>query len=296
MQRLNHHHLFIFWIFSKTLSFTGAARELSIAQSAVTSQIKQLEESLGLSLVDRTQKRHPELTSEGRRVLDYAHSIFETSQELLKWATKGEAPEASRLRVGAISGLSRNLQYEFLKPVVGDADVHLEITTGDQENLIRHLKDHSLDVVLSSYNVKSDGKVSFYSHVLTSSPVIFVTKQKRGSKKGASLRECLAESPLYLPGSGFEVRPELDAYLEQLKTPFQVAGQIDDIALLRIFALRSGAVVALPQAGVQNDINKDDLRVIAKAGTVEQRFYAITRQKRVPHKIIETLITQMRQN
>lgn len=294
MQRLNHHHLFIFWILARTGSFTGAARELSIAQSAVTAQMKQLEEALGLILIDRSNKRRPELTSEGRRVLDYANSIFEASQELLKWATKGEAPKASIIRVGALSGLSRNLQYEFLKPIVGDASVRLEVTTGDQENLIRLLKDHSLDVVLSSHNVKSDGKVSFYSHVLTTSPVIFVTKLDRPSKKAVNLKDSLLEKPLYVPGSSFEVRPELDAYLERLKVPVRIAGEIDDIALLRIFALQSGAVVALPEMGIKNDIENNDLLVIARVKDVEQRFYAITRQKRVPHKVIESLIANMR--
>ena len=294
MQRLNHHHLFIFWTLARMGNFTSAAKELSIAQSAVTAQIKQLEESLGLTLIDRSNKRRPELTSEGRRVLDYADSIFESSQELLKWATKGEAPKASIIRVGALSGLSRNLQYEFLKPVVCDSSVRVEVTTGDQENLIRLLKDHSLDVVLSSHNVKSDGKVSFYSHVLTTSPVIFATRLDRPSKKTVNLKESLLEKGLYVPGPSFEVRPELDAYLERLKAPIRVAGEIDDVALLRIFALRSGAVVALPEMGVRNDIENSELLVIAMAKDIEQRFYAITRQRRVPHKIIESLITSMR--
>lgn len=294
VQRLNHHHLFIFWTLARTGSFTGAAKELSIAQSAVTAQIKRLEEALELTLIDRSQKRQPQLTSDGRRVLDFANSIFETSQELIKWATQGEAPKASTIRIGAISGLSRNLQYEFLKPIVGDDSVRIEVVTGDQENLIRQLKEHSLDVVLSSHNVKSDGKISFYSHVLTSSPVIFVTQLGRASRKSADLRAILSTMPLYLPGHSFEARPELDAYLERLKVPAQVVGEIDDIALLRIFALRSSAIVALPEMGVKNDIENNELLVLGKAPNVEQRFYAITRQRRAPHKIIESLIAKMR--
>lgn len=294
MQRLNHHHLFIFWTFARAGTFTNASQELSIAQSAVTSQIKQLEDALGLTLIDRSNKRRPELTSDGRRVLDYANSIFEASQELLKWATKGEAPKASVIRVGAISGLSRNLQYEFLLPVMEDASIKIEVTTGDQENLVRLLKEHSLDVVLSSHNVRSDGRVSFYSHVLTASPLIFVTKHDRGFKKGFPLVDWLEKRPLYLPGSSFEIRPELDAFLEGLKASIRVAGEIDDIALLRIFALRSGAVVALPEMGVKGDIEKNELTVLGRSGAIEQRFYAITRQKRVPNKTIETLILKMR--
>lgn len=294
MQRLNHHHLFIFWTFARTGTFTNAAKSLSIAQSAVTSQIKQLEDVLELRLIDRSNRRRPELTSDGRRVLDYADLIFESSQELLKWATKGEAPKANVLRIGAISGLSRNLQYEFLKPVLEDPSIKINVFTGEQENLVRLLKDHSLDAVLSSHNVRSDGKISFYSHVLTSSPLVFVTRAEKRLKKTGALAHRLEEKPLFLPGPGFEIRPELDAYLEGLKSPFRVAGEVDDIALLRIIALRSNAVVAMPEMGVKGDIQKKDLVVLARVSGIEQRFYAITRQKRVPNKTIEELIIKIR--
>ena len=296
MQRLNHHHLFIFWNFARLGTFTKTAEELSIAQSAVTAQIKQLEEVLSLTLIDRTNRRRPELTSDGRRVLDYANDIFESSQELLKWATRGEAPKESVIRIGAISGLSRNFQYEFLKPILNEKKVKIEVTTGDQENLVSLLKEHSLDAILSSHNVKSDGKVSFYSHVITSSPVIFVTNlPKRPLQRGMDLKKCLQERPLIIPGLNFEVRPELDAYLEGLKIPIRILGEIDDIALLRLFALQSGAVVAVPEMGVKNEIEGNELLVLGRAGKIEQRFYAITRQKRVPNRTVEQLIQAMRQ-
>jgi LysR family transcriptional activator of nhaA len=294
MQRLNHHHLLIFWTFARAGTFTNAARELSIAQSAVTAQIKQLEEVLGLTLIDRSNKRRPELTDDGRRILEYANSIFETSQELLKWATKGKAPKQTVLRIGAISSLSRNLQYEFIKPVLNDLAIKIEVTTGDQENLIRLLKEHALDVVLTSHNVRSSGKVLFYSHVLTTSPLIFVTKLERSSPKNFELKARLSQKPLFIPGLSFEIRPELDAYLENLKIPVKIAGEIEDIALLRILALRSGAVVALPEMGVKNDIEENELIVLGRASRIEQRFYAITRQRIVPNKVIEGLITNMR--
>ncbi len=294
MQRLNHHHLFIFWTLARAGSFTKAAAELSIAQSAVTFQIKQLEESLGLTLIDRTNRRKPELSSDGRQVLEYANSIFESSQELIKWATLGNVSKTMILRLGALSGLSRNLQFEFLKPIIADSRYRLQITTGDQDNLVSLLKDHSLDVILSSHNVRSDGKVSFYSHVLTTSPVIFVTRVERSHKTSMDLRKCFVQKPLFVPGLNFEARPELDAYLEGLKCSITIAGEIDDIALLRIFALRSGAIVAVPEMGVKSDIESNQLRVIGRAGKIEQKFYAITRQRRLPNEVIEGLILQMR--
>lgn len=296
MDRLNHHHLYIYWTLAKQGSFTRAAEELVIAQSAVTSQIRQLEEYLGLTLVDRSNKRRIELTAEGRKVLDFADSIFEASQELLDWAREGEAQKQTkaRVRIGALSGLSRNLQYQFLEPLADEDGVSVEVTTGDQDKLIALLKEHRLDVLLSSHNVRPSGGVPFYSHVLSASPLVFVSSHDKSAKTRAELRACLKETRLYLPGLQFEARPELDAYLESLKCPLRIAGEIDDIALLRIFAIRSGALVVIPEVGVQSDIEDGTLGVLKRLDSIEQRFYAITRQKRFSNRIVERLILFMR--
>lgn len=287
MSVINHHHLYIFWTLARTGSFTRAGEELSIAQSAVTSQIKLLEEALNIQLIDRSNRRKPVLTPEGHRTLEYADEIFESSSELMRWA-QGESLQERRVRVGALSGLSRNLQYEFLQPILKMKSVKVEVTTGDQEHLVELLKSHAIDVILSSHNVRSVGSISFFSHVLTSSPVVFVIAAK-ARLRSASIDDYLRLKKVFIPGPSFEARPELDAFLEK-RRQFQIAGEIEDIALLRLFALRSGELVAMPKMGVLNDILARALVVVCKAEKIEQRFYAITRQRRFPSAIVEELI------
>jgi LysR family transcriptional activator of nhaA len=294
MQRLNHHHLFIFWIFGKTESFTKTANELSIAQSAVTAQIRSLESNLGIHLINRINPRRPQITAEGRKVLDYANSIFETSRELLNWSTKGGVSQQKILRIGAVSGLSRNFQYEFIQPYVGKKNYKFEISTADQKTLVDQMNHHLLDVILTSHSVlgESDGKI--HVNVLTTTPIIFVTKSaKQGRVKKTHLQEHLRNCELYLPGKNFEAKPELDAFLEKLNVKYRLFGEIDDIALLRLFALKSGAVVAVPEMGVKNDLHSGDLEILGTAKGVQQRFYAITRERLSPDKDIQFLIRAM---
>ncbi len=295
MTRLNHHHLYIFWIFGKTGSFTKTAEDLRIAQSAVTSQIRNLESALEVELVDRKNVRRPVVTDAGRKVLEYADLIFRSSQELMSWATKGVLPRQKTIRIGAISGLSRNLQYEFIEPLLHKGGIKLEITTGDQRNLISLLLSHQVDVVLTSNNVVNEGRGHLYTNVLATSPVIFVgNKQVKFNKQAASLKEKLRGQKIFTTGHHFEAKPELDAYLEGLAGKFTLAGEIDDIALLRILALRSGAVVAIPELGVKNDIETKSIRVFGTASEIVQRFYAITRQKLRPNDDIKYLIESIR--
>jgi DNA-binding transcriptional LysR family regulator len=64
-----------FKVVAKTLHFTQASYELKLTQSAVSHQIKSLENELGVKLFLR-EKRKISLTSQGNRVLDYANKMF----------------------------------------------------------------------------------------------------------------------------------------------------------------------------------------------------------------------------
>jgi LysR family transcriptional activator of nhaA len=280
-------------MFAKTSSFTKTAESLSIAQSAVTSQVRLLENVLGLELVDRTNPRKPQVTEEGRKVLQYADSIFESSRELINWATKGSMPKKRSIRIGAISGLSRNFQFEFIEPFIKDAEVKFDVTTGDQDNLIRMLSEYQLDVVLSSRNADPNHKTQLHSHVITKSPLLFVMRKKTAPKGKRDFNAILQTHSLFIPGRHFEAKPELDAYLEKYKG-IRIAGEVDDVALLRILAIRSGQVVVMPEMGIRNDIESGDVEVLLKMAPVEQRFYAITRQKKEPNSDVRFLIDKMK--
>lgn len=293
MQRLNHHHLYVFWMFAKTSSFTKTAESLSIAQSGVTSQVKLLEEALGLNLIDRTNPRRPQISEEGRKVLDYADSIFESSRELINWATKGSLPKKRHIRIGAVSGLSRNFQFEFIEPLIKELNVKFEITNGDQENLVRMLSDHQLDVVLTSRNADPDHKTQLHSHVITRSPLLFVVGKKSKWKAKKDLNDVLQSLSLFIPGRHFEAKPELDAYLEKFNG-VRIAGEVDDVALLRILAIRSGSVIVMPEMGIRNEIESGEVLVLSRMAGVEQRFFAITRQKKEPNADVRFLITKMK--
>ena len=75
---LNQIHSFL--AVSKTLNFTGAARQLGVPQSTISRQVGDLENQLGVRLFYRT-KRDVQLTDEGRTFLPYAQEIAEAARK-----------------------------------------------------------------------------------------------------------------------------------------------------------------------------------------------------------------------
>ena len=124
MRNLNFHHLYYFWVVAKEGHLTRAAQQLHVAQSALSSQIRQLEEQLGNPLFKR-DGRTLRLTEVGHLVLQYAESIFNLGSELLATVASGELQRVQRLRIGAVATLSRNFQENFLLPVIGAEGVTL---------------------------------------------------------------------------------------------------------------------------------------------------------------------------
>lgn len=128
MDTLNYHHLRYFREVAHEGNLTRVAERLNLSQSALSTQIKQLEGRLGHALFDRAG-RQLTLTEVGRIALDHADRIFGTGEELI--ATLRRSSDARPpLRVGAQPTLSRNFQLQFLRPIIRAGDTGVILRSG----------------------------------------------------------------------------------------------------------------------------------------------------------------------
>src|ERR687892_446871 len=81
MDWLNYHHLLYFWVVAREGSIARATRELNLTQPTISAQLRQLEESLGEKLFEKSG-RGLMLTEAGKIALRYADEIFALGREL----------------------------------------------------------------------------------------------------------------------------------------------------------------------------------------------------------------------
>ena len=99
---------------AETLNFTRAARKCFISQTAMTQQIRALEESIGVLLFIR-DKHHVELTPAGRVFMNEAKAILSRSEEAVKLARSAAEGFSGTISIGFIRGYEQSLFSETVR-------------------------------------------------------------------------------------------------------------------------------------------------------------------------------------
>jgi LysR family transcriptional activator of nhaA len=288
MSVLNLHHLRLFRAVARDGSLTSAARGLNISQSAVSTQIRSLEQSLGHDLFER-RGRNLVLTEAGRIALDHADEIFRAADDLSA-TLKSVGGRRQILRVGALATLSRNFQLSFLKPVVGRDDVEVVLRSGPQEALLRGLDALSLDVVLTNLVPARDAASPYLVHRIAEQPVSLVCTPARVPEDGGTLDDLLKTAPLILPTLESSLRAGFDALLERKGIVPRIAAEADDMAMLRLLARADAGVAVIPPIVVEDELASGRLVEFARLDDLTEVFCAVTIGRRFPNPLLAELL------
>lgn len=289
MQRLNYHHLHYFWAVAKDGNLTRAAAKLHVSQSALSTQIRQLEEQLGQALFAR-RGRTLQLTEAGRLALRYAESIFATGGELMALLREGRREERAVLRIGAMATLSRNFVENFLRPLLQRADVELVLHSAGLGELLARLRVHTLDLVLSNRRVHATAEDPWRCRRIAHQPVSLVG-HPRADGRALRFPDDLAGVPLLLPGRDNEIRAGFDLLCEQSGLHPRVRAEVDDMALLRLLARDAADCVALlPTVVVQDELRSGRLVELGVVPDLHENFYAISVQRHFEPPLLAELL------
>lgn len=291
IEQLNFHHLLYFWRVAKVGHLTQVANELHVSQSALSNQIRQLEERLGEALFKRTGRRLV-LTETGQIVLSYAENIFGLGQELLGRLQGSEAGMV-RLRVGSVATLSRNYQENWIQPLLADPTVTLTLESGMLEELLIRLLQHQLDVVLANEAVPADPDRPLHCRFLGSQDISLVGPAQTWRGRTLRMPEDLGGLEVALPGPRHAVRGQFDALCVAAGVTPRLRAEVDDMAMLRLIARDSGWLTVLPEVVVQDELRIGELVTVGRSSQLQENFYAITTLHRHRMDRLEQLFAQL---
>lgn len=287
MARLNFNHLRYFWAVAHEGSLSRTAEQLNLSQSALSVQIHKLGQQIGHPLFDRVGKRLV-LTEAGRIALDYADTIFKAGDELLSTLSGSQAIRQV-LRVGALTTLSRNLQLEVLRPLVGRLDVELIVRSGTMRDLLAGLEAHALDVVLANSAAPRDATTRFRNHRLDQQPISLVGRPRPG-KAAFRFPDDLRFEPILLPSLDSETRAGFDNLLDLAGIRPIILAEVDDMAMLRLLARESEGVTLVAPIVVRDELESGVLVEHCRIPQLTETFYAITLTRKFPNPLLGALL------
>ena len=154
------HQLRTFVAVAREGSITRASERLGLSQPAVSAHIKAIEDSLGLTLFDRTA-RGMSLTSDGQRLLAKAEQTLGAHQELIDEANRIKGRLTGRLRLGTASNSSDEALGRFLTVLSERCpEVEVALQHGTSLDILNGIRGGSLDAGFYNEAGESDAELT----------------------------------------------------------------------------------------------------------------------------------------
>jgi DNA-binding transcriptional LysR family regulator len=258
-------------------SFSHAAKSNGVSQSNASQVVHQLEERMGVKLIDRS-KRPFVLTAEGKRFHEGARVIVQRYDDLehevraLHEATGARLTIASIYSVGLahMSGCMREFLAAHPK-----ADVRLEYV--HPHRVYEEVDQGQADLGLVSYPEESP---SLATLAWRTEPMVLVCYPQHAlSKRRNATLEMLAGQAFVAFQAGLKIREEIDRALALHKVRVRVALEFDNIETIKR-AIEIGAGISLlPQPTIAREVESGTLVQIPIEGIALERTLGIIHRR-----------------
>ena len=223
---------------SEEKHFGRAAEKCNVSQPTLSSAIRQLEDELGIPIVNRGH-RFSGFTQEGFRVLDHAHRVLAESEKLKEELSLMREGLVGSLRIGVVPSalpIAALVTSRFAKNHPG---VSLEIVNRSGQQILSDLKDFSLDLGISYLNEKTEIKIRDMPLYTENLALLTPLSSPLAERESVTWKEA-AEIPLVLLTRNVQNRGMIDRAFEEQGC--MVEPQIETNSLMNLAAhVRSGA-------------------------------------------------------
>ena len=246
---------------AENLNFTKASEQLFLTQSAVSHQIKALEEEFGVPLFIRG-KSGVSLTDAGKKALDYAIKILDEAEKMREFVAGREKALAGRVRVAAATQalvyLFAPLFEEFMDSF--DAVELVFRTTVSTEQTVEDILNGVADVGFASMAVYSPNLevVELFEDELV---LVCGKKHKLTKKAEVSIKDLAAERWILFE-RGSSIRRATDDFFKQKKIEPETALESNDTYFIKIMIEHGLGISLLPAWAIGNEVKNGDLKII----------------------------------
>lgn len=285
---LNYHHLSYFRTIATEGGIAKAAEKLRLGQPTLSTQLRQLEETIGKPLFER-RNRKMILTEAGKAALDYANEIFRLGDEMIEVLRDQTAGDQTHLQVGALDSVPKSVILSLaLEAYRISPHCTVSILEGKGDELFRELYNHKIDLILANYPPPVIEQKQVFSKSIAKLPVsVFASSKFKHLKKG--FPQSLAGMPFVLPTAHSKLRHDLNHYFKLQNIHIVPVAETQDTSLQKLFA-REGIGLA-PLSEVQmKDLVKEGLQKVGTLKGVYEDVWLVSAHRKLENPIAAKIV------
>ncbi|MGH9840865.1 MAG: LysR family transcriptional regulator [Blastocatellia bacterium] len=247
-----------FRVVAETLNFTRAAERLHLTQSAVSHQIKSLEEELGEPLFIRA-KRGVKLSQAGKIALEYVERILDDAEALRERMSGREGSPMGRVRVAAATQAFVHLFAPLFESFI-DSHSGIDLTfrtTVSTEQTVADILNGAADVGFASLAVSSPNLQ--VTKLFEDELALVVSSEHRLAKKRAATVSDIQGEKLILFERGASIRRATDLFFDQIGMRPDLALESNDTYFIKRMVERGVGISLLPVWSVRDEVKTGKL-------------------------------------
>lgn len=240
---------------AETLHFRRAAEKVHVTQPTLSSQLRELEERLGVQLVERSRARVV-LTPIGKEIATRAKKVLGEVQEIVDLAKHGQDFLGGTVRLGVPPSLGPYLLPHLIPDLHSlYPKLQLYIREGVPQTILQQLEEARLDLLFFPLPVKG---AELRSVALFREPLLFVaSKDHRLAKRQSVERADLAGETVLTLERGHRLHTQVREICEQHGSTISLEYEGTSLDTLRQMVAMGMGISLLPALYVRSEVLHD---------------------------------------
>ena len=266
-------------------SFSAAADQLYLTQSAVSQHMKELETSLGTQLFNRGQ-RGVSLTPSAEQLVDYTRQIFRLLREAEASIMDVANIPSGQLRIGATPGVSVYLLPQWMRSFRSlYPHLTLALSTDVTSGIAVGVRQGQLELGFIEGELEADPALQQYALQEFQQAVIVGKGHPWCGRESIQLQD-LTEQSLIVRPTGSHTRSWLDQLLHENNIHVRIVAELDNADAIKQAVIAGMGVAILPEYAVQHEAQSKLLQIVMVEDVPMQRTLKLVWNDDIPFNAI----------
>jgi DNA-binding transcriptional LysR family regulator len=279
---------------AKLKSFSRAGQKVFRSQSAVSAQIRQLEQAYRAKLLDRSAKS-VELTPAGEVLFEYAERLLRLRDESIQ----GVADRGNVVQGTVLFGANEATCLYLLPDIFAEFQrrhplVHISIYRNFSHKILQRIEDGTIDVGIVTLPIKAlNTKVH---HIYRDRLRFMVSSRNPLANRTKLTLEEVAAQPLIFPRTGF-TRQVLDKLFRPYRSRLRITMELPSIGMIKRFVGADAGVSFISESFASDQVKAGEVKLLNVEGVdLWRELGLVYRRDRSLPRAAQSLIAIIREH